>query len=239
LQPGDISKLSSTFPSLSRLELSLGGADASSSNSSVDEQQILHELRGLRLPHVHSFACDAKLRGDALLAVARFLVHTPTLTSLSLPNQRGSAPADQRVLCAVIEALPGLVQLDLGGAGAGSAPVSPSLLRRITRLLPGLQCLACNAAGVPDEQLLALGRLHSLRELSIGASGPSARGLAAALQSLLKLTSLELQHPGLSHELVGVVGGLCQLRVLALALCPQVSPDIVPEVRPRARSVCV
>lgn len=178
--PQDMHKLGSTFPDLNKLELQLG-PDACSSTSTA---ALLQELKRVRLPHLHTFTCDVKLKGDMLLAVARFLVHTPSLRVLRLSNQRGVSPTDHRVLCAVIEALPNLTHLDLGGAGSsrsGSNAISPSLLRRVTKLLPCLQHLACNAAAVPDEQLAVLAQLQQLQSLSISAAG-SGRCLAAALR---------------------------------------------------------
>lgn len=226
--PGDIRRLSSTFPDLNRLTLQLGTDPASNSTAA-----LLQELRGVRLQHLHTFKCDVQLKGDALLAVARFLVHTPTLKVLHLPNQRGCSPADQRVLCAVLEALPELRELDLGGAGSsrsGSNAISPSLMRRITKLLPHLQKLSCNAAAVPDEQLQSLSQLPQLQLLSLSAAG-SGRGLSAGLRKLTRLTSLELQHPSLGHGLEGCVQKMTGLQVLALGLCPHLSEGIISKVR--------
>lgn len=227
--PDDMRKLSSTFPELNQLALQLG-PDACNSSSTA---ALLQELRKVRLPHLHTFTCDVKLKGDALLAVARFLVHHPSLRVLHLPNQRGSSAADQRLLCAVLEALPNLTHLDLGGAGSsrsGSNAISTSLMRRITRLLPRLQQLSCNAAAVPDEQLQPLGQLPHLQSLSISAAG-SGSGLAAALRRSTQLTSLELQHESLSCELVGCLSGMTGLEVLTLGLCPKLTDGIVDEVR--------
>jgi hypothetical protein len=218
--------LGSTFPELNQLTLQLG-PDASDSTA-----VLLQELRKVRLPHLHTFSCDVKLKGDCLLAVARFLVHTPSLRVLALPNQRGCSPADQRLLCAVLEALPHLTHLDLGGAGSsrtGSNAISPSLMRRITKLLPRLQQLFCNAACVPDEQLESLGQLPQLQSLSIAAAG-SGHGLAAALRRCSHLTSLELQHASLGGGLTGCLAGMAGLQVLTLGLCPQLTDNIMDEV---------
>ncbi|WIA34335.1 hypothetical protein OEZ86_012674 [Tetradesmus obliquus] len=51
-----------------------------------------------------------------------------------------------------------------------------------------------------------------------------------AFQALCKLSSLELQHPSVCGELRGSVGGLQQLQVLALGLCPKLTDGIMPEV---------
>jgi uncharacterized protein YgbK (DUF1537 family) len=136
------------------------------------------------------------------------------------------------VLCAVLEALPHLTDLDLEGAASSrsaSNAVSPSLMRRITKLLPCLQQLSCNAASVPDEQLEALAQLPLLQSLSISAAG-SGRGLAAALRRSTQLTSLELQHASLGVELVGCLTGMTGLQVLTLGLCPQLTDGILDEV---------
>jgi hypothetical protein len=219
-------QLSSTFPCLNELVLQLGPEPSSSTEA------LLQALRRVRLPHLHTFTCAVKLRGDLLLAVARFLVHTPSLRVLHLPNQRGCSAADQRTLCAVLEALPHLTHLDLGCAGSsrsGSNAISPSLMRRITKLLPCLQQLSCNAAAVPDEQLEALALLPRLTDLSISAAG-SGEGLAAALARSTQLTSLELQHDSLGGQLTGCLSRMSGLQVLALGLCPQLSVDILHEV---------
>lgn len=224
--PADMRHLGSTFPELNQLTLQLG-PDASDSTAA-----LLQELRKVRLPHLHTFSCDVKLKGDCLLAVARFLVHTPSLRVLALPNQRGCSPADQRLLCAVLEALPHLTHLDLGGAGSsrtGSNAISPSLMRRITKLLPRLQQLSCNAACVPDEQLESLGQLPQLQSLSIAAAG-SGHGLAAALRRCSHVTSLELQHASLGAGLAGCLAGMAGLQVLTLGLCPQLTDNIMDEV---------
>jgi hypothetical protein len=222
--------LSTTFPELNQLTLNFG-PDAYDSSSST---AMLQGLRRVRLPHLHTFSCDVKLKGDLLLAVARFLVHTPSLRVLRLANQRGCSPSDQRVLCAVLEALPHLTDLDLGGAGSSrsaSNSIRPSLMRRITKLLPCLQHLSCNAASVPDEQLEALAQLPLLQSLSISAAG-SGHGLAAALRRSTHLTSLELQHASLGCELVGCLAGMTGLQVLMLGLCPQLNDGIMSEVIP-------
>lgn len=221
-----MSNLGSTFPELNQLTLQLG-PDASDSTVA-----LLQELRKVRLRHLHTFSCDVKLKGDSLLAVARFLVHTPSLRVLVLPNQRGCSPADQRLLCAVLEALPHLTHLDLGGAGSsrsGSNAISPSLMRRITKLLPRLQQLSCNAACVPDEQLESLAQLPQLQSLSISAAG-SGHGLATALRRCSLLTSLELQHASLGGGLTGCLAGMAGLQVLTLGLCPQLTDSIMDEV---------
>lgn len=225
-RPEDMRKLSSTFPDLNKLVVQLGPSASSSSSD------VLKELRGVRLPHLHTFACDVKLKGDAFLAVARFLVHTPSLRVLQLPNQRTCSPTDQRLMCAVLEALLDLTELDLGGAGSsrsGSNAISPSLMRRITKL-HSLRHLSCNASAVPDEQLAALSQLPQLRSLSLCADG-TGRGLCAALRKLTCITHLDVQHPTLGQDLSGSLAQLAQLQVLSLGLCPKVSDSIVDEVR--------
>jgi hypothetical protein len=89
--------------------------------------------------------------------------------------------------------------------------------------------LSCNLSNVPDVQLEALSTLRSLQELRISAAG-STTGLAAALQGLSRLSSLELQHPSVCGELQRCFGGLQQLQLLALGLCPNLTDGIMPEV---------
>jgi hypothetical protein len=114
------------------------------------------------------------------------------------------------------------------GQLAASNAVCSSVFRRIVRL-QGLRVLSCNLSNIPDVQLEALSTLRSLQELRISAAG-SAAGLAAALQGLSRLSSLELQHPSVSGELRGCIGGLQQLQVLALGLCPKLTDGIMSEV---------
>ncbi|KAF6265614.1 hypothetical protein COO60DRAFT_864737 [Scenedesmus sp. NREL 46B-D3] len=114
-----------------------------------------------------------------------------------------------------------------GQVAAGNA-VCASVFRRVLRL-QGLRMLSCNANGIPDAQLEALSTLRSLQELRLSAAG-SGQGLAAGLQGLSGLSSLELQHPCVCGELQGCLGGLHQLQVLALGLCPKLTDVIMPEV---------
>lgn len=100
--------------------------------------------------------------------------------------------------------------------------------RRITRLRNLLR-LSCNASSVPDSNLAALANLASLECLHIAAAG-SASAIAAAIGSLTNLTNLELQHPDVTDELVGSIGVLSQLQVLALGLCPKLTDDVMQEV---------
>ncbi|KAF8063802.1 FBXL2 [Scenedesmus sp. PABB004] len=226
-----LARVHSLFPGLNALHLHLAAM------SSDELAAALGGLgRGGALPHLHTFALDARLRGDGLATLARFLAAcSNNMRALSLPGQRGAAPADQRRLAALLEGLLGLERLDLGAApssgdaaGASNA-LSPRVMRRVMRL-HGLRALACNASAVPDEQLAGLAELRSLRALNLSAAG-SGEALAAALACLRQLSSLELQHPALTGEqLVGRLGGLGQLQVLALGLCPRVDDEIMPEV---------
>jgi len=187
------------------------------------------------LPHLNSFSIDCKLRGDAWQAVARFIVLCPIMQRLSLPNQRLSTAADQRILAAVVEALPGLTHLDLGGVASSSSSsacasnaIASNSLRRICRLR-NLRSLSCNLTAVPDAHLKALSELPLLQSLSISATG-DATALAAALQRLSHLTSLELEHPCVTNELGECLEQMSNLRFLALGLCPRLRDNIMPQV---------
>eukprot|EP00878_Enallax_costatus_P010656 GHUV01011132.1.p1 GENE.GHUV01011132.1~~GHUV01011132.1.p1 ORF type:complete len:499 (+),score=127.34 GHUV01011132.1:198-1694(+) len=219
-----LGQLHEAFPGLNELHLHLG--------SDFDCVAARH-LRRSQLPLLHTLYVDSKLRGDTFHAVAKLIVQCPNLKVLRLPNQRCSSATDQRILAAVIEALPALTELDLGGSicssssGANNA-ITPSVMRRITRLR-NLVSLSCNASVVPDSNLEALANLRCLESLHMSAAGPATR-LAAAVGALTRLESLELQHPSITDELLGSIGRLRKLQVLAVGLCPKITDDIMQEV---------
>jgi hypothetical protein len=228
-----LSRIHQLFPDLNELHLQLGNEPA---DRLADNLRYLKGSAGM-LPHLNSFSIDCKLRGDAWQAVARFIVLCPIMQRLSLPNQRLSTAADQRILAAVVEALPGLTHLDLGGVASSSSSsssacannaIASSSLRRICRLR-NLRSLSCNLTAVPDAHLKALSELPLLQSLSISATG-DATTLAAALQRLSHLTSLELEHPCVTDEMGECLEHMSNLRFLALGLCPRLRDNIMPQV---------
>eukprot|EP00775_Hariotina_reticulata_P011265 gene11265-11415_t len=226
-QLGRIHKL---FPDLDELHLQLGNEPA---DKLADDLRHLKGSAGM-LTHLHSFSIDSKLRGAVWQAVARFIVLCPSLQRLSLPNQHLSTAADQRILAAVVEALPGLTHLDLGSSAMSSISTSTSnaiasgTLRRICRLR-NLHSLSCNLTAVPDAHMTALSELSVLQSLSVSAAG-DATALAAALHRLHSLVRLELEHPSVGSELAGCLEHMSNLRVLALGLCPKLKDNILPQV---------
>lgn len=120
-----LGRLHQVFPGLNQLHLHLG--------SDFDCLASRH-LKRSQLPWLHTLSIDSKLRGETFHAAAKFIVQCPNLKVLQLPNQRCSSAADQRILAAVLEALPELEELDLGGgvcnsrSGASNA-LTPSVLR--------------------------------------------------------------------------------------------------------------
>lgn len=227
MQLGRIHQL---FPDLDELHLQLGNDPA---DKLADNLRHLKGSAGM-LTHLHSFSIDSKLRGGAWQAVARFLVLCPSLQRLSLPNQHLSIAADQRILAAVVEALPGLTHLDLGSSAMSSSStctsnaIASGTLRRICRLR-NLRSLSCNLTAVPDVHMTALSELSVLQSLSVSAAG-DATALAAALRRLHNLVSLELEHPSGGSELAGCLEHMSNLRVLALGLCPRLKDNIMPQV---------
>lgn len=120
-----LGRLHQLFPNLNQLHLHLGPDF---------DCLVAQQLTRSQLPLLHTLYIDSRLCGETFYAVAKFIVKCPNLRVLRLPNQRCSSAADQRILAAVLEALPALTQLDLGGAvcvsssGASNA-VTPSVMR--------------------------------------------------------------------------------------------------------------
>jgi hypothetical protein len=159
---------------------------------------------------------------------------------------------EERFLCAMLEALPSLRELDLGcssapGGGwcASAAPLPPAALQRVGALSE-LRALAVDASAARDcrAAAAALQGLPLLQRLTLRAScssgprgggGPSDGGpeLAAALCGLTRLEQLELESHDLGADFGAALrlGRLQRLQSLALGLCPGLPPSVARQVR--------
>lgn len=262
-------QLFSRLPALSEIVLQLPHCPADGTSlADLELMQLQAWARALagNLCCLHTLEVEGRLRGGALTALARLAASTPSLQRLRLPGLRLSGAArrvsgegsghssrdkdsekgsgsskEERYLCGMLEALPGLVDLELGWrvgtTGSGSAaPLPPSVLRRVARL-QRLQVLCADASAPRAAHAAAalLEGLPLLRRLSLrvsAADGSGSAALAVALCRLARLEHLELESAdlGVGFGEALQLGRLRQLQSLALGLCPGLSAAVVRQV---------
>lgn len=264
------------FPGLSVLELRLprhtGGdgtrpAAAAGAAEAAALAKALSAAAG-RLSALHCLSVVGRLHGELLDAVSCFAAAAaPHLRKLLLPGQCagrhrgravGGAPVavageDTHALIALLEALPGLTHLDLGGHTASAAALTPGAVRQLG-CLTDLVSLSASATGLPAAALVPLGALRRLRSLRLRAGRvgtcdssltddpvmttkpvahkeeASALGLGW-LCCLTELTLLELAHHDVSSaEMAPALSQLRALRVLSLDDCPSLDGSILLQV---------
>lgn len=275
LRPADLASFQpARFPGLSELALQLSGS-CPAADAELEQYQLLAFVRSVAasggFPHLQAIHVAGRVRGPTLAALARLAAAAPSVQRLRLPGLRvgpsgggrrssdgggdrggdaGRGRGDERHLCGLLDALPGLVELDLGSAaaaagGGGGAPLPPAALRRVAGL-SRLEVLSADASGPRDcgAAAAALARLPMLRRLALLVGAPGCGGgehLAAALGGLTRLEHLELESCDLGDEFAAALdlARLQRLQVLALGMCPALPPSVAAKVRrERARGAC-
>lgn len=226
---GLLLQLHQRFTSLNKLHLNL------SHDKDDCDAELLAIVRsvGGHMRHLHTLAVDGKLSSSTVLILFRFIASTPSITRVLLPQHSCASASEQKCLAGLLDALPGLVQLDLGSASSAasssSRPLGISIVRRIGQLR-WLRSLCCNASGLGDKDAQLLSGLTSLESLAMTVGG-CGTGLAAVLGNLTRLTYLELESETLADSTADAFQHLPRLQTLAVGLCPNLTAAIVPQVR--------
>jgi len=194
LRPCDVraaGDLGRSFPALGSIVLQLGPHHAS-------DLEVVHlhawaRSNAGRLMHLHTLEVYGRLRGAALTAVASFAAATPSLKHLRLSGLRLSGGGkrggtgggrEEQLLRGMLDALPGLRELDLGcgsssrasdaSSGTSASPPLPLAVLRSIAQLRQLESLTCDMACVRDGgcAAAALRNLPYLRSLVLGVSAP-------------------------------------------------------------------
>jgi hypothetical protein len=229
---GDGRRASSSGDGRARRESGSGGRRTSSSGRD-DEERPRAPLRSCRP------------------AAGRCAAHGTFSCGSSGSDSTTTEAREERFLCGMLEALPGLRELDLGCSSApgggwctSTAPLPLSALRCVAQLSE-LRALGVDATSVRDGRCAAavIEGLPLLERLTLRAScpqGPRAAGggpvLAAALCRLTRLEQLELESHDAGADFGAALrlGRLQRLHSLALGLCPGLPPSVACQVGGRA-----